>query len=159
MINTAKGLEYDNVQVLDDFIELNAGQKKETKNSKFQPASQALNTDSGFEFKLPGFGDELNLWYVAVTRAKKTVALPSKFWNLIYLILDVLEAKEDDEEFAIDMGKDNKPWHLPEILKAKKLFRTMDADSIEQILKYREPAIENEFCASDDGAQCSTVHA
>jgi hypothetical protein len=30
--NTAKGLEYDNVQVLDDFIELNVGEN-DTKNT------------------------------------------------------------------------------------------------------------------------------
>jgi hypothetical protein len=58
------------VQVLDDFIELNVGEN-DTKNTWIHPV---------FEFDLPGYGDSLNLWYVAVTRAKITLSLPPKFW-------------------------------------------------------------------------------
>jgi hypothetical protein len=54
----AKGLEYDNVKILNDFVELEITRKwiiGSSETNKEAPKTQ---------FKLTSWGDELNLWYV-----------------------------------------------------------------------------------------------
>ena len=62
-IHTAKGMEWDNVEIGEDLVVLN------------------LFTGTGFDF--PNWGDSLNLWYVAVTRARIRLVLPTKFLHLL----------------------------------------------------------------------------
>ena len=61
-IHMAKGLEYDNVEVLSDLQDLDL----------------ALESVS---FQAKSWGDDINCWYVAVTRAKKRLRLPEKWWD------------------------------------------------------------------------------
>ncbi|KAJ2996566.1 F-box DNA helicase 1 [Globomyces sp. JEL0801] len=74
----AKGLEFDRVQVLNDFTMVET------------------NPDDP-EFCIYG-ADELNLWYVAVTRAKKELSLPKKYWELYSLIHSVQNGYADSKQ-------------------------------------------------------------
>jgi hypothetical protein len=67
----AKGMEYDIVRLCDDFAELSVFEKNE---DKFRVSAE-----------------DMNLWYVAVTRARRVVVLPPKFMELAYTISETLD--------------------------------------------------------------------
>lgn len=60
-IHSAKGMEWDHVQVLSEMIPLTCSQ------TTFRPK---------YEFNFKNYGDDVNLMYVACTRAKKTLSVP-----------------------------------------------------------------------------------
>ena len=66
--HAAKGMEWDIVELANDFIEL---------------AEVEMKHDGSAAFKIPSKGDDLNLWYVAVTRAKRKLTIPPKLMKLV----------------------------------------------------------------------------
>ena len=71
-VHAAKGMEWDNVELCDDFVEL----------AKFEVKAVSFNGPRArFDFK--SFGDDINLVYVALTRAKKHLTVPSRFLDLV----------------------------------------------------------------------------
>jgi hypothetical protein len=94
-IHGAKGMEWDNVQVFATSMgSFNSRLDKYTihdgAHSKggFQRASNVIktSTDSSIarsEINYQNFGDGLNLWYVALTRAKKVLSVPPELMALI----------------------------------------------------------------------------
>ncbi|KAJ3222640.1 hypothetical protein HDU81_009696 [Chytriomyces hyalinus] len=79
----SKGLEYDHVEVCDDFLTLDVQEKPRQQPQTWKKASQAVDPNKmEMEFNLKAWGDDLNLWYVAVTRPKKILKLPSKWWGI-----------------------------------------------------------------------------
>lgn len=88
-IHSAKGMEWDNVEVGEDLAMLN------------------LFSNSGFDF--PSWGDGLNLWYVAVTRAKRRLVLPEKFLHLLEsfeMITSAAEYPLDDRKLVFPPWED-----------------------------------------------------
>ena len=68
----AKGLEFDHVELIDDFTPLRlqpVDKKIDLDDAEF------LNADYELQTAISANSDELNLWYVAVTRAKKRLRL------------------------------------------------------------------------------------
>ena len=80
-IHTAKGLEWTNVVVLDDLKQLAAF---EIVNG--DPAVKGSRSRAQFAWK--EWGDDMNLWYVAVTRAKRRLVVPRA-------LVDVYDAFND----------------------------------------------------------------
>lgn len=88
-IHTCKGAEWDNVVVCDDCVDLNKFScvpPPAARTANFQNASDAKPETSIPMFVQKSFGhakDELNIWYVAATRARKRLYLPEKFFTMI----------------------------------------------------------------------------
>ncbi|KAL3926792.1 MAG: hypothetical protein SGBAC_013335, partial [Bacillariaceae sp.] len=107
--HAAKGMEWENVQVADDFIKLadylvhNIKEKNPTFG--FEPASKKMKTTQKWKFGFQAWGDDVNLAYVAFTRAKRTLSLPCCALNAIRDFDTILEWESCD-----DMSQD-----LPEI--------------------------------------------
>mmetsp|Transcript_839 Transcript_839/g.1519 ORF Transcript_839/g.1519 Transcript_839/m.1519 type:complete len:811 (-) Transcript_839:574-3006(-) len=89
-VHAAKGCEWDNVVVLDDLSPIHlfmpkdiqrkgGGQQHQQSNNQAVKNKDAVRE---WEFKSESWGDHLNLWYVALTRAKKIMAVPRKFLDL-----------------------------------------------------------------------------
>ena len=71
-IHGAKGMEWDNVQLLAPSRNaLNRYKVKENRGVPF------------VEMDYKCYGDDINLWYVALTRAKKVLSVPSDFMELL----------------------------------------------------------------------------
>jgi len=87
----AKGLEWPRVQVLDDCIPIDVlhvigdadlgDGKGPCARVLFQPDYEC--GDPSKKARLDWKGDELNSWFVAVTRAQEELQLPPKFWALV----------------------------------------------------------------------------
>mmetsp|Transcript_2694 Transcript_2694/g.3442 ORF Transcript_2694/g.3442 Transcript_2694/m.3442 type:complete len:205 (+) Transcript_2694:309-923(+) len=99
--HSAKGLEWDNVEVCDDFIDLTT--KSYTQNAPLRNGPEFLSTEvckkprAGWQMNLQSYGDDINLLYVACTRAKKTLVVPQTIKNLFadvdlihYLVRDMM---------------------------------------------------------------------
>jgi hypothetical protein len=80
--------------------------------------------------------------YVAVTRAKKMLSLPSTFWRLVYLYNDVFHVTDTPRvEFPNETtatkerekGITNlqEQWTGEDLIEIKNFFQTMDKDSLE----------------------------
>jgi superfamily I DNA/RNA helicase len=93
--HAAKGLEWDNVQLCSDFTEAfrsfddEGPPKSELVPSEGSPGVKR-HVRSTWQFKIPNFGDNLNLLYVACTRAKKLLGVPESFKEL-FRDLDALQ--------------------------------------------------------------------
>ncbi|KAJ3131177.1 hypothetical protein HK100_006689 [Physocladia obscura] len=98
----AKGLEFDNVEVCDDFIELKTMEiPPDTKRPTFGETTQLTHLKKlRMQFSLNGWGDDLNLWYVAVTRTKKLLKLPDKWWKLVSLMENVQKGIVENNQDA-----------------------------------------------------------
>ena len=70
-VHAAKGMEWDNVYVCGDIFHRN-----------FDP-SKLIFKKNKWQFQLKSWGDELNLLYVACTRAKKTLSIPYPLYNIL----------------------------------------------------------------------------
>lgn len=81
-VHGAKGLQWPRVQLLDDFVDLAAFKVQDGKGG----------------MTWPEFGDEINLWYVALTRATHTLVLPPKFVALVQAIRSIGSAGADMSE-------------------------------------------------------------
>ena len=90
--HAAKGLEWDYVEVCDDFLNLRelcyVCSKPEQLKPPFMKDSN-MHIDAkpirrrGWQFALSAQGDDLNLLYVACTRAKKILSLPETIQRLL----------------------------------------------------------------------------
>ena len=106
--HSAKGMEWDNCQLLDDFVGLYSftdgdHNKKTLDHSTFNcplsPMSQDFSPDAKrkgrtrnrWQFDVPPYGDSVNLLYVACTRAKQMLCIPPKLRKL-YAELDALSS-------------------------------------------------------------------
>jgi superfamily I DNA/RNA helicase len=71
--HSAKGMEWDNVQLCEDFIDLNKYKRCISLPEKL------------WQFGFPSWGDDVNILYVACTRAKRQLSIPSssilKVWK------------------------------------------------------------------------------
>jgi len=148
--HSAKGMEWNNCQLLDDFIGLYSftdrdRDKKEldhsTFNSPLSPLSQDFSPDAKrkgktrnrWQFDVPPYGDSVNLLYVACTRAKKMLSIPTKLRKL-YAELDALTSIvnlwltkfdnegedlslsiDDEETQYVNVKKDNRNLNKKEI--------------------------------------------
>jgi hypothetical protein len=102
--HAAKGMEWDTVQVCDDFIslaEFNITRARNTSNSQMEYQCQ---------FNCPKYADEINLWYVATTRAKKVLAVPPKFTTLLVELeqLDNIQKQYLQENNIMDSSNKRK---------------------------------------------------
>lgn len=121
----AKGLEWDRVEVEADFIELDVQKKAPPQLSSiigFESMPLPNPNKVEFEFALAPYGDDLNLWYVAITRARKELLLPSRYWALIELMYKVKTNKPimvSDED-----GSEKLRFKKEELEAVKSLFST-----------------------------------
>ena len=67
-IHAAKGAEWPNVVILDDLVEL---------------ACFASKPHAKAEFDFKPYGDDINYWYVALTRAMRRVSVPAKLLHVV----------------------------------------------------------------------------
>ena len=91
--HSAKGLEWDHVELCDDFINLHSHSyvcnATERPKPPFLSSFDDLPIDTkpvvrlGWQFGIKNYGDDLNLIYVAITRAKKTLSLPKTIETLL----------------------------------------------------------------------------
>ena len=126
----AKGLEWDNVKVLDDYTRLMSFERVPEAELRpgmdyariHQGGAQGLNTAGTWDVPFPPTeasvpmrfklhrdwkGDELNSWYVAITRARLRLELPKRFWHLY-------RAVWLGEGFLPDPDDKNSPEYTPE---------------------------------------------
>lgn len=87
-VHRCKGMEYDSVELVNDFISEKRLEKlKEDKKN--------------FELNIPKTNEEINLLYVAVTRAKNTLSIPETLLPDTFILespaILVVKVKEDDE--------------------------------------------------------------
>jgi len=89
-IHGAKGMEWDNVQLFASALStsrLKLNKYSVMKYEKYQNScTLKRNHHSGVErfiINYDSYGDGLNLWYVALTRAKKVLSVPVEFMHLI----------------------------------------------------------------------------
>eukprot|EP00592_Proboscia_alata_P001278 CAMPEP_0194373956 /NCGR_PEP_ID=MMETSP0174-20130528/22325_1 /TAXON_ID=216777 /ORGANISM="Proboscia alata, Strain PI-D3" /LENGTH=925 /DNA_ID=CAMNT_0039153245 /DNA_START=461 /DNA_END=3238 /DNA_ORIENTATION=+ len=103
--HAAKGMEWNNVQICEDFF-----------NPKFDISSidkigpliaQKAGQRQSWQFNIKKWGDDINLLYVACTRAKKLLSIPSRIISLL-----------DDFDILHDM------------LRAKKLYKETDQSKV-----------------------------
>jgi hypothetical protein len=145
-VHQAKGLEYDNVKLSDDFIELEVCLRSETDQNSTSNTPKKIVLATSYEpfkteacFKLPSYGDDLNLWYVAVTRAKKKLLLPNKWHNLQRFIESVSEVvcKQEFDEYVF------KEYSIEKMEKFFELFERMREDVGEVLFTGGEASIKS----------------
>jgi superfamily I DNA/RNA helicase len=86
--HSAKGMEWDNVQVCEDFVELCCFAKKVGSSAPLsqcqeEPSPKNRRLSDSWQFGFESWGDDLNLAYVACTRAKRTLSIPPCFHKLL----------------------------------------------------------------------------
>lgn len=113
-MHAAKGCEWDNVLILDDLCPLEGSfhdpqnrrvcffpkdlQKQKFQKKKDSAWQEKKDNIREWGFDTAAYGDHLNLWYVAVTRAKKVMAVPQ---NYITLYDKLLNWPLSEEECAL----------------------------------------------------------
>ena len=101
----AKGLQWFSVKVLDDLQEL-------VRFESIPSEPDETLASVPMQFKSTQKGDNLNSWYVAITRAQTKLLLPAKFKQLISILssMEVPKAEFSDQEVAgiKDLLKDMK---------------------------------------------------
>lgn len=124
----AKGLEWDSVKVLDDFTRLMSfepvpeeelrpgsdyakiyhGGAPPPSGGQAAPSAAGVSHAPPMRFNLvrDWKGDELNSWYVAITRARQRLELPPRFWHLY-------RAVWLGEGFSPDPDDKNSPEYTP----------------------------------------------
>lgn len=124
-IHNAKGLEYTNVVVLDDLQQLAA--------FDIVNGDPAVKGSKVAQFAWKEWGDDMNLWYVAVTRAKRRLVVPRAF-------VDVYDAFNDAKRIAED---DNSSRN------AKEMYFLAPYDNLQDAMKYkpdkRKPPVPQVF--------------
>ena len=107
--HSAKGLEWDHVELCDDFVDLLAQSYIRNISDVRQLPFLASADDSevkrerrwGWQFNIKNHGDDLNMLYVACTRARKTLALPNSIKGLL--------CHFDDIHFYVNDMKNRQP--------------------------------------------------
>ena len=103
--HAAKGMEWSAVQVCDDFLDLvqidDKGPPVKLPNpphvAKRPRNTYAKTTRSSWQFAFKSYGDDVNLLYVACTRAKKILSLPQSvctFLNECDLLHDLIASNK-----------------------------------------------------------------
>jgi hypothetical protein len=99
-VHSAKGLEWDHVELCDDLLQLSVAESlselvrhplflttmpSENKSKKSTPQmTQGGDKRKGWQFVLHPWQDQcINMLYVALTRARKTLSVPSSITNLL----------------------------------------------------------------------------
>ncbi|GBG35084.1 F-box DNA helicase protein 1 [Hondaea fermentalgiana] len=83
-VHAAKGQEWDTVVMCNDLCKLATFNfEGGLSNSQFKRASAFATSMPKASFALPHWSDDLNIWYVAVTRAKRQLFLPARFCKLL----------------------------------------------------------------------------
>jgi superfamily I DNA/RNA helicase len=87
-VHRCKGMEYDSVELVNDFIsEKRLAKLKEDRKN--------------FELNLPKFNEEINLLYVAVTRAKNSLSIPETLLPDAFITespsIHVVKVKEEED--------------------------------------------------------------
>ena len=124
-IHNAKGLEFTNVVVLDDLQPLAA--------FEIVNGDPAVKGSKVAQFAWKEWGDDMNLWYVAVTRAKRRLVVPRA-------LVDVYDAFNDAKRIA----KDDNPSR-----NAKEMYFLAPYDNLHDAMKYkpdkRKPPVPQVF--------------
>ena len=103
--HSAKGMEWDRVQLCDDFIDICEFKKQENPPTIFgssEPDAKRRKRRSQWKFDFQSWGDDVNLLYVACTRAKNELSIPPSS-SLIRV------AKSFDELHIWKLEKDSHP--------------------------------------------------
>jgi len=134
--HAAKGLEWDHVEICDDFVDL--ASRSYTQDApvcngpEFLSSDKCKKTRVGWQLNLQAYGDDINLLYVACTRAKKTLVVPNSVQSLFadmdliyYLVRDMMGKKyshsKDDLSTYTSLNRKGKNdgrlskeelWHL-----------------------------------------------
>jgi superfamily I DNA/RNA helicase len=99
--HAAKGMEWDNVQLCEDFMdEVSRVDYKGPPKTVFGEDG-TLRRILGWQFATKEFGDDLNLLYVACTRAKRLLSISSPLKMLLEqcdMLHDIVQAKERVKE-------------------------------------------------------------
>ncbi len=129
--HSSKGLEFDNVELCNDFLNVpkasfTCNVRADHHHPAFLCSAASEHPAStkhrlGWQFNLNSYGDDLNLLYVACTRAKKMLSLPESFESLLsdfdlyhYLVEDIKKTAGSnsdknnfhDEESIVIVGKE-----------------------------------------------------
>lgn len=97
--HAAKGMEWDNVQVCEDFLE-SFKVNQEGPPVHYIQAGRKTSRNS-WQFSMKNYGDDINLLYVACTRAKRKLAIPASIKTLIQecdMLHDLIQRKKLYEE-------------------------------------------------------------
>jgi hypothetical protein len=114
-IHAAKGMEWDNVEICDDLVPL-----AKFRAVRRNPASPCIQTasvplDRAARFDFAEYGDHINLWYVAVTRARRRLSLPPKFKEMVDVFRQIQafasgsNSSEEDEGASAAGGPPESP--------------------------------------------------
>lgn len=74
--HSAKGCEWDNIHVCNDFVRFADFKKKSQKTSRHDSPFKKPRIMDQYDFAFQGWGDDVNLAYVACTRAKRLLSIP-----------------------------------------------------------------------------------
>ncbi|GKY96376.1 hypothetical protein MPSEU_000597200 [Mayamaea pseudoterrestris] len=93
--HTAKGLEWDNVQLCDDFISLDKEAKQDSRKLHVLNGYRwdTVNTYGKWLFDLGIFPDDINLLYVACTRAKHILSVPPRLVTFLDKLDDMFRER------------------------------------------------------------------
>ena len=105
-VHAAKGCEWDNVMLLDDCEELLQVNKKSEEGG------------SKWEFNFKPYGDDLNVWYVGLTRAKKVLSVPPKFCRLYDFLNNLPNFNKPEKEDNDRQNKIEKKKEIPTDVKS-----------------------------------------
>lgn len=141
--HAAKGMEWDVVHVQDDYIDLALFQfttaQARRSPTKFYSAATSLqqqqNDELTAQFSFHNWGDDVNLWYVAVTRTKRHLILPPKFKALLECFQRVIElctSFEEDGDGRQEEGADY--FFLPPFASEAQAQESKQLFSREQII-------------------------
>ena len=143
--HAAKGMEWEHVQVAGDFVALACydAEKKKQQFANFEPASKKMKTSpKKWKFSFDPWGDDLNLLYVACTRAKRNLSLPS-------CVLDAIRDFDVILEWNRSTPSDGEPGGeivLPEVHGLSKQKDGLTAECLRElerclISKFREEVL------------------
>ena len=86
--HAAKGMEWDCVQVCNDFVSCCTFQPKAAQRANVSPSKKKARIMEPWQFGFGSWGDDVNLLYVACTRAKHTLSVPP----CLYEVLDAMDS-------------------------------------------------------------------
>jgi len=103
--HAAKGMEWDNVQVCEDFFNF----VKVNDEGPLVLDNANKTSRKSWQFDMKNYGDDANILYVACTRAKKILAIPTSIKNLFQdcdMLHDLIRRRKlyEKEDGSIDSG-------------------------------------------------------
>ena len=151
-------VEWDNVEVANDFLNLDKLKSKvDVEINGFQSAAQRAMTSSTWEFDFKSHGDDVNLVYVACTRAKKLVSLPTH-------VVGVLERFDDIHSSVLSLSQSpssstSQPAnpHHGKRIPAREKEDDIPTDEVLELHRQLVMPLRREFGMSDRVSICSTL--